>query len=108
MDATKKKKNPERKNQVNNSESSKQKHKQQKLNLLEREKQELYLTQTQPNQFHNFGFRMLLYLIYRNKNCQSIKFKRKRDLKSWKVITLLLLVLKEEMREFVNMWVLGF
>lgn len=82
MDATKKKKNPERKNQVNNSESSKQKHKQQKLNLLEREKQELYLTQTQPNQFHNFGFRMLLYLIYRNKNCQSIKFKRKRDLKS--------------------------
>ena len=84
MDAQKKKKKkPQKaKNGVNNSESSKQKPKQQKLNPLEREKQELYLTQTQPNQFHNLGFRMLLYLIYRNKNCQSIKFKRKRNLKS--------------------------
>ena len=48
------------------------------------------------------------YLILPSIRLKRKKRKRKRDLKSWKVITLLLLILKEEMRQFDNRWVLGF
>ena len=75
MDATNKKTKTQKakiENQINKQESSKKKKpKKQKLNPLQRERQELYLNQ--PNQFHNMGFRMLPSLIYRNKKTKIQK-----------------------------------
>ena len=56
----------------------KKKTKKQKLNPLQRERQELYLNQ--PNQLHNMGFRMLPSLIYRNKKTKI----QKRE-KNWRI-----------------------
>ena len=105
MDATNKKTKTQKakiENQINKQESSKKKPKKQKLNPLQRERQELYLNQ--PNQFHNMGFRMLPSLIYRNK--KKLRFKRERKIEELDVVNLL--VQKEEMRDFFNRWVLGF
>lgn len=78
MDATNKKTKTQKakiENQINKQESSKKKPKKQKLNPLQRERQELYLNQ--PNQFHNMGFRMLPSLIYRNKKKTKIQKREK-------------------------------
>lgn len=76
MDATNKKTKTQKakiENQINKQESSKKKPKKQKLNPLQRERQELYLNQ--PTQFHNMGFRMRMLpsLIYRNKKTKIQK-----------------------------------
>lgn len=78
MDATNKKTKTQKakiENQINKQESSKKKPKKQKLNPLQRERQERYLNQ--PNQFHNMGFRMLPSLIYRNKKKNKIQKREK-------------------------------